>query len=121
MKAGDSMANFKDTYLSGSNIALIEGLHPRYLEDPSSIDPSWREIFDGQQSDGHPIFSPGEGGNSKAATNGNGQGAVVARPSSAPAAAVVARGAPAAALAQGESLQNMGLQAKVDQTVYAFR
>ena len=38
------MANFQDTYLSGANIDFIEGLYARYLEDPASVDVSWRVI-----------------------------------------------------------------------------
>ncbi len=104
------MANFKDSYLTGANIDFIEGLYARYLEDPASIDPSWREIFQGQDAHpGRPIFFP-EG----APNGGAGQ--------TAPAAAVVAKGEKAQALARtGETLQTMGLQAKVDQAVYAFR
>src|SRR6478609_3217458 len=39
------MANFQDTFLNGANIDFIEGLYQRYLEDPSSLDASWREAF----------------------------------------------------------------------------
>ncbi|MFL5348880.1 MAG: 2-oxoglutarate dehydrogenase E1 component [Hyalangium sp.] len=105
------MANFQDSYLSGANIDFIEGLYARYLQDPSSVDPSWREIFERNNGAGRPIFNktlleapapaaaPAKGGNGKAA------GAVVQ--ALAPAAA-----APA---------QDVKLQARVDQTITAFR
>ena len=91
------MASIQDSYLSGSNIDFIEGLYARYLEDPSSIDPSWREIFDQQSREGRPIFL-------------NGKGSALRR---AEAEAVVQ--SPSA------SAQSMGLQSRVDQTIYAFR
>ncbi|MFP2964198.1 2-oxoglutarate dehydrogenase E1 subunit family protein, partial [Myxococcus sp. 1LA] len=51
------MANFQDTFLSGANIDFIEGLYARYLEDPASVDASWREVFDRSNGAGRPIFS----------------------------------------------------------------
>ncbi|HVG62696.1 MAG TPA: hypothetical protein VNA24_29290, partial [Hyalangium sp.] len=51
------MANFQDTYLSGANIDFIEGLYARYLQDPSSVDSSWREIFERSNGGGRPIFN----------------------------------------------------------------
>ena len=35
------------SFLSGSNAAYVEHLHARYAEDPSSVDESWRALFDG--------------------------------------------------------------------------
>ncbi len=90
------MSNFQDSYLSGANIEFIEGLYARYLEDPNSVDPSWRELFAGN-GHGRPIFVPAE-----------------KRP--APAGAVVT-----APIVSTQAEQNMELQARVDQTVYAFR
>jgi 2-oxoglutarate dehydrogenase E1 component len=111
------MANFQDTYLSGANIDFIEGLYARYLQDPSSVDPSWREIFERNNGAGRPIFNknlieppapaaaatPGKTGN-KAVTHGNG-----------------AAQAQALAVAAAAPTQDMRLQARVDQTVTAFR
>ena len=34
------------TALGGSNQSYIEELYERYLEDPSSVDESWRATFD---------------------------------------------------------------------------
>ena len=45
VKDDTAMANFQDTFLSGANIDFIEGLYARYLEDPASVDASWREVF----------------------------------------------------------------------------
>ncbi len=106
------MANFQDSYLSGANIDFIEGLYSRYLQDPSSVDPSWREIFERNSGAGRPIFNktlleapapaaaPAKGGNGKAA------------------AAVVQALAPAPAAAP---TQDVRLQSRVDQTITAFR
>ncbi|MGQ0505225.1 MAG: 2-oxoglutarate dehydrogenase E1 subunit family protein, partial [Myxococcaceae bacterium] len=90
------MSNFQDSYLSGANIEFIEGLYARYLEDPNSVDPSWREVF-ARNDHGRPIFAPGERREP-------------------PAGAVVRPPIPTTA-----SERNMELQAKVDQTIYAFR
>ncbi|EAU65328.1 2-oxoglutarate dehydrogenase E1 subunit family protein, partial [Stigmatella aurantiaca] len=112
------MANFQDTYLSGANIDFIEGLYARYLQDPSSVDPSWRDLFENSNGAGRPIFSktlleaplpaaapPGK--------NGHGKQAAAA---ATPVAAAPAAGPSAAALAQ-----DMRLQSRVDQTITAFR
>ncbi|HYV47928.1 MAG TPA: hypothetical protein VFA20_23875, partial [Myxococcaceae bacterium] len=48
------MQNFQESFLSGANIDFIEGLHERFLRDPSSVDPSWREIFE-KNGGGKPI------------------------------------------------------------------
>ena len=78
--------DLQDSFLTGANIDFIEGLYARYLEDPASVDPSWRGYFS---------QNPMEASTS---------------PVSAPAPAPDASGA-----------MGMGLQARVDQTVYAFR
>ena len=104
------MANSPDTFLSGSNIDFIEGLYARWLEDPASVDPSWRELFAGTATSGRPLLAANGNGPTVARpatrSNGNGQGAVVQ--TLAPVAAPVSRSA-------------MQLQARVDQTLYAFR
>jgi len=99
------MANFQDSYLSGANIEFIEGLYARYLEDPSSVDPSWRDVFERNSGQGKPIYV-GEG-------PPPGQGATAPRTALQAPTPIVAHDA---ATAQG-----MMLQAKVDQTLYAFR
>ena len=87
------MSNVQDSFLSGSNIDFIEGLYARFLEDPSSVDPSWRALFERYGREGRPLV-----------TNGKTAGALL-RPSAAPP----------------PSVEGMGLQARVDQTIYAFR
>jgi 2-oxoglutarate dehydrogenase E1 component len=97
----------QDSFLTGANIDFIEGLYARWLEDPSTIDPSWGDLFS-RSGGGRPLTS---GGNGAAATNGHGTSAsgngALARAISAEAPAISAAG--------------MGLQARVDQTLYAFR
>ncbi|MBX5482407.1 MAG: 2-oxoglutarate dehydrogenase E1 component [Myxococcaceae bacterium] len=97
------MSNISESFLSGSNIDFIEALFDRYLQDPGSVDPSWRDLFEQQRGDGRPIFV-------------NGRGAV-------PDDFVTTPVAPAAAapLARAEPTPNMMLQAKVAQAIYAFR
>ena len=113
------MANFQDSYLSGGNIDFIEGLYARYLEDPSSVDPSWRELFERNDGAGRPIFNktlieppapvvPGkEGKDGGKGEKGNKAAAAVA---------LASQTAPTVAFEQ-----DMKLQARVDQAISAFR
>ncbi len=68
------MPNPTDTFLSGSNIDFIEGLYARWLEDPTSVDASWRELFAGTTPTGRPLLGSGDGRaqptNGHAAANG---------------------------------------------------
>ncbi|WIG92791.1 2-oxoglutarate dehydrogenase E1 component [Myxococcus sp. SDU36] len=110
------MANFQDTFLSGANIDFIEGLYARYLEDPASVDASWREVFDRSNGAGRPIFSTRllEPVPAPAATQGGGKGAAAkAQPAAAAQAAPVA--------APGQTAQDISLQARVDHVIFAFR
>jgi 2-oxoglutarate dehydrogenase E1 component len=43
-------------FLYGGNSAFIEGLYARYLEDPATIDPSWRAYFDDLGSESATLF-----------------------------------------------------------------
>src|SRR5215469_2499271 len=122
------MPNPTDTFLSGSNIDFIEGLYARWLEDPSSVDPSWRELFSGTRTEGRPLLGSGDG--RAQPTNGHGAGngpAVAARAvNGGNGAAVVVPGTPARGqlVTVGDvpaALAAMQLQARVDQTLYAFR
>ncbi|MFY2563813.1 2-oxoglutarate dehydrogenase E1 component [Corallococcus terminator] len=110
------MANFQDTFLSGANIDFIEGLYARYLEDPASVDASWREVFERNDGAGRPIFNAKllEAPTPAApAGKANGKASATAQPP-APAAAAV----PPASTAQAQALE---LQSKVDQALFAFR
>src|SRR5512140_133991 len=118
------MPNVTDSFLSGSNIDFIEGLYARWLEDPTSVDASWRELFAGTRTEGRPLLGSGDGraqptngppaGNGAAATarvvNGNGA-----------AAATAAVGTQLSVGDVPAALAAMQLQARVDQTLYAFR
>jgi 2-oxoglutarate dehydrogenase E1 component len=95
------MVKFQDSFLSGGNIDFIEALYARYLEDPAAVDPSWRELFAHLDREGRPIF-PRET-NGKAHAQAVEKAVVVPLPSAVRAA------------------QSMSLQARVDQTIYAFR
>src|SRR5215475_13544942 len=39
------MSTNPSTFLSGPNAPFIEELYARYLEQPDSVDPSWRKFF----------------------------------------------------------------------------
>jgi len=114
------MANIQDSYLSGGNIDFIEGLYARYLEDPSSVDPSWRELFERNDGAGRPIFNktlieppapvvPGKEGKGEGEGKGKGNKAAAA-------VALAPQTAPTVAFEQ-----DMKLQARVDQAISAFR
>jgi 2-oxoglutarate dehydrogenase E1 component len=99
----------QDSFLSGANIDFIEGLYARWLENPTSVDASWRELFS-QSGGGRPLTL--DTGQTRA-TNGH-----------RPVPASSGNGAPAQAIlvaAPAVSAADMGLQARVDQTLYAFR
>src|SRR4051794_32867706 len=116
------MANFQDSFLNGANIDFIEGLHARYLEDPALVDPSWRDVF-AQHPGGRPLTTESSPG-PRPALHGNGHAVSPAAVPAAGASAPRQAAAGAHALAtQGDFVSSavMGLQARVDQTVQAFR
>src|SRR5688500_13549497 len=128
-----------DSYLSGSNIDFIEGLFARYLENPTSVDASWRELFDRQRGEGRPIFTSGNGNRSAghahaphaaqgASHRSNGASHAEQLRAASLAHGQVPAGVPrgagavvAAAPLPGPTDSSMQLQARVGQVVYAFR
>src|SRR5260370_31658236 len=54
------MSKLQDSFLSGSNIDFIEGLYARFLEDPSSVDESWRAFFEQYGREGRPLVTNGK-------------------------------------------------------------
>ncbi len=100
----------QDTFLTGANIDFIEGLYARWLEDPHSVDASWRELFQ-RSGGGRPLTSD------TPRTNGHDTTAGAKRNGNGAAAMAPAVEAPAPAMSSAD----MGLQARVDQTLYAFR
>jgi len=104
-----------ESFLSGGNIDFIESLYARYLEDPSSVDGSWRELFatwgggkpivEGRPSNGKGFAIPATNGAAALGTNGKVNGAHAV----AQAAVEIATGI------------DRQLQARVDQAIYAFR
>ena len=38
------------SFLGGADPAVIDQLHAQYLRDPTSVDPSWRRIFEGEDA-----------------------------------------------------------------------
>ncbi|MBK7863147.1 MAG: 2-oxoglutarate dehydrogenase E1 component [Archangiaceae bacterium] len=97
------MSNASDTYLTGSNIDFLEAQYARYLENPSSVDGTWQELFRTFGGKGRPIVTEGL---TLPKRNGNGNGNGYA---TGPLAA-------AGVLAEG-----LALQGKVDQTIFSFR
>ncbi|MGO8968516.1 MAG: 2-oxoglutarate dehydrogenase E1 component [Myxococcaceae bacterium] len=98
----------QDSFLTGANIGFIEGLYGRWLEDPDSVDASWREFFQRSGGGGRPLTSdsPRTNGHAEKPAGRSGNGATAHALAVQPAAV---------------SSADMGLQARVDQTLYAFR
>ncbi|MBK8907848.1 MAG: 2-oxoglutarate dehydrogenase E1 component [Rhodospirillales bacterium] len=46
-----------DTFLTGANAPYIAELYCRFLDDPDSVDPSWRSFFDELQDDGRALLT----------------------------------------------------------------
>jgi 2-oxoglutarate dehydrogenase E1 component len=89
------MGSLPDSFLTGANIDFIEAQYALFLNDPASVVPEWRDFFASLQREGRPLVIDGL--------------TLAPRPR-----------APAGALAAPLS-EDMGLQAKVDQTIMAFR
>ena len=52
----------QDSFLTGANIDFLDGLYARWLEDPSSVEASFGELF--ARSGGvRPVSQDGKGGN----------------------------------------------------------
>ena len=49
------------SFLFGANAHFIEQLYARYLADPSSVDSSWRALFEQLNDKGHSPSRPGQG------------------------------------------------------------
>ena len=83
------------TFLTGANATFIAELYSRYLEDPASVDESWRAFFAELGEDGRQVLRELEGppwGRERSHIIGNGHGgngraaAVAAAPTPAPSA-----------------------------------
>ncbi|WNG20456.1 2-oxoglutarate dehydrogenase E1 component [Cystobacter fuscus] len=111
------MANFQDSYLSGGNIDFIEGLYARYLEDASSVDASWREVFERTNGAGRPIFNPTPIEPPAPVVPGkDGKDGKPGKNAPVAAQALAPQTRPTVAFEQ-----DMKLQARVDQAISAFR
>jgi 2-oxoglutarate dehydrogenase E1 component len=93
----------QDTFLTGQNIDFIEALYQRWLDEPATVDPSWAEFFRANTGGGRPLVIDGLKLQPRQ-KNGNG-------------ATAVAYGLATAVVAA----ESMGLQSKVDQTIFSFR
>ncbi|MCC6336282.1 MAG: 2-oxoglutarate dehydrogenase E1 component [Myxococcales bacterium] len=88
------MGSLPDSFLTGANIDFIEAQYALFLDNPQAVGPQWRDFFASLEREGRPLVIDGL--------------TLPPRPK-----------VPAAAVAQpGE---DMGLQAKVDQAIMAFR
>src|SRR5260370_2422423 len=113
------MSKLQDSFLSGSNIDFIEGLYARFLEDPSSVDESWRAFFEQYGREGRPLVTNGKTVNAATALVRPSRPAPRAPPVPSPVEAgrspVEAEASPAAAI------RDIPVQAPGAPTIYAFR
>ena len=90
------MGSLPESFLTGANIDFIEAQYALFLNDPQSVGPQWRDFFASLEREGRPLVIDG-----------------LTLP---PRPRVFTAGAAPATLTE-----DMGLQAKVDQAVMAFR
>ncbi|HEY0880084.1 MAG TPA: 2-oxoglutarate dehydrogenase E1 component, partial [Archangium sp.] len=88
-------STLSDSFLTGANIDFIEALYSRFLTDPSSVEPSWKELFSTLQREGKPLIIDGLTLVPPKKTNGS---------------VIVGKGA-----------EDMALQSKMDQVIIAHR
>jgi 2-oxoglutarate dehydrogenase E1 component len=84
------MSTIPASFLSGPNAPFIEELYARYLESPSSVDPSWRKFFSELQDESETVLQDIRGaswaprsrsveiGNGREEEHANGNGAAIA-------------------------------------------
>src|SRR5260370_41836844 len=112
------MSKLQDSFLSGSNIDFIEGLYARFLEDPSSVDESWRAFFEQYGREGRPLVTNGKTVNAATALVRPSRPAPRAPPVPSPVEA--ARSPGEAAPTPPGGIEDMRLRAPADQTTHAF-
>ncbi|HEY1089387.1 MAG TPA: thiamine pyrophosphate-dependent enzyme, partial [Archangium sp.] len=88
-------STLSDSFLTGANIDFIEALYSRFLSDPNSVEPSWKELFSTLQREGKPLII---------------DGLTLVPPKKSNGSVIVGKGA-----------EDMALQSKMDQTIIAHR
>jgi 2-oxoglutarate dehydrogenase E1 component len=53
------MPSVTDSFLTGANIDFLEAQYSRYLADPNSVEPSWRDLFTSLGREGKPLVIDG--------------------------------------------------------------
>ncbi|MBE2249820.1 MAG: 2-oxoglutarate dehydrogenase E1 component [Myxococcus sp.] len=53
------MPSVTDSFLTGANIDFLEVQYARYLADPNSVEPSWRDLFTSLGREGKPLVIDG--------------------------------------------------------------
>ncbi|HVY87021.1 MAG TPA: 2-oxoglutarate dehydrogenase E1 component [Caulobacterales bacterium] len=54
-------ALLETSFLYGANAVFVEEMHARYLDDPNSVDPSWRAFFESMRDDPNTVRHAVEG------------------------------------------------------------
>ena len=95
------MALTTDTFLSGANAPYIADLYRRYMEDPSSVDPSWVSFFAELHDDARIVLEEARGASWAPGAAGNGGTAVASPPP--PVAAAAGAQAPRPPIAESRA------------------
>ena len=53
------MPSVSDSFLTGANVDFLEAQYARYLTDPNSVEPSWRDLFTSLAREGKPLVIDG--------------------------------------------------------------
>jgi 2-oxoglutarate dehydrogenase E1 component len=53
------MTSVTDSFLTGANIDFLEAQYARFLADPNSVEPSWRDLFTSLGREGKPLVIDG--------------------------------------------------------------
>ncbi len=53
------MPSVTDSFLTGANVDFLEAQYARYLADPNSVEPSWRDLFTSLGREGKPLVIDG--------------------------------------------------------------
>ncbi len=121
----DSKTSEPASFLSGSNAVYVEYLQARYAEDPSSVDESWRALFDGMGDEAEIAKANARGASWDRpdwppVANGELVSALDGQWDAPPSEKDVAKKIAAKAEAQGESLDPMDIKAATLDSIRAI-
>jgi len=123
--APDAKNSDAASFLSGSNAAYVEYLQARYAQDPSSVDDSWRALFDGMGDEGEVAGANARGASWERAdwppvANGELVAALDGQWDAIPSEKVIGRKIAAKAEAKGETLDPAAIKAATLDSIRAI-